>query len=178
MFAFSVQLIQEESTLSQPLANIKSQPCHPAFTAPSELFSALDGIASELHAQAGDCVFREGSLCTGVYLLRDGSVRAYLAHKNGTDIVNAVLGPGAILGFPAAMCSRSFQFSAEALLQSTIGFVETRVLNSFLLTRPDLCMHVVGMMSDELIELRQTRDHMKTCTHTECSLYGACKHAH
>jgi hypothetical protein len=36
-------------------------------------------------------------------------------------------------------------------------------------------MEVVGMMSDELIELRETRDHMKKCTKTECSLHGSCK---
>ena len=160
------------------LSNIKAQPCRPAFHAPAELFSGLDAIASELKAQAGDCVFREGSLCTGVYLVRDGSVRAYLAHKNGSEIVNAIVGPGAILGFPAAMCARSFQFTAEALENSALGFVETNKLNEFLRTRPDLCMQVVTMMSDELIELRQTRDHMKSCTHTECSLHGSCKCAH
>jgi hypothetical protein len=37
---------------------------------------------------------------------------------------------------------------------------------------------VVGMMSDELIELRETRDHMKNCTNTSCSLHGSCSCAH
>ncbi len=164
--------------MAEPLSKIKSQPCRPAFVAPAELFAALDAIASELQARVGDCVFREGALSTGVYLLRAGSVRAFLVHKNGKDIVNAVLRPGAILGFPAAMCSRSFQFTAEVLEESKLGFIETRVLNDFLRTRPELCMQVVSMMSDELIELRQTRDHMKKCDHTECSLHASCKYAH
>lgn len=164
--------------MAKPLSNIKTQPCRPAFLAPAELFSALDVIASELQAQAGDCVFRQGSLATGIYLLRRGMVRAYLPHKNGKDIVNTILGPGAILGFPAAMCSRSYQFSAEVLEGSHLGFVETVRLNEFLRTRPDLCMQVVTMMSDELIELRQKRDHMKNCNNTECSLHGSCGCAH
>ncbi len=160
--------------MAEPLSNIKPQLCRPVFLAPAALFSALDPIATALHAQAGDSVFREGSISTGVYLIRNGSVRAYLAHKNGKDIVNAIVGKGAILGFPAAMCSRSFQFSAEVLETAELGFVETAKLNEFLRGRPDLCMQVVTMMSDELIELRQTRDHMKNCNHTECSLHGSC----
>lgn len=163
--------------MAESLSKIKTQACRPTFQAPAELFAALDGIASELHAKAGDCVFREGALATGVFLLRKGSVRAHLDHKNGGTIVNAILGEGAILGFPAAMCARPFQFNVEALEDSHLGFIETRVLNDFLRTRPELCMQVVTMMSDELIELRQNRDHMKSCEHTDCSLYGSCKHA-
>lgn len=160
------------------LSNIKPSSCRTAFQASPELFAALDAIASALHADDGDCVFGEGVLCTGVYLLRSGSVRAYSAHKNGREIVNRVVGPGAILGFPAAMCARQLQYTAKALEPVEIGFIETRVLNDFLRTRPDLCMQVVGMMSDELIELRETRDHMKNCTNTSCSLHGSCNCAH
>jgi CRP-like cAMP-binding protein len=156
------------------LSSIKPSSCRTAFQASPELFAALDAIASALHAQAGDCVFGEGSLCTGVYLLRSGSIRAYSAHKNGKDIVNRIVGPGAILGFPAAMCARQFQYTARAVAQVELGFIETRSLNEFLRITPDLCMQVVGMMSDELIELRETRDHMKNCSNTSCSLHGSC----
>jgi len=160
--------------VAKPLSNIMSQACRPAFQASPELFAALDAVATGLHALAGDCVFREGTLCTGVYLLREGSVRAYLAHKDGRDIVNRVLGPGAILGFPAAMCARSFQFTADAVEPSKLGFIETKLLHEHLRARPDLCMQVVIMMSDELIELRETRDHMKNCKNTACSLHDSC----
>ena len=164
--------------MSTPLSSIKPSSCRTAFQASPELFTALDAIASELHAKAGDCVFSEGSLSTGVYLLRSGSLRAHSAHKNGRSIVNRVIGPGAILGFPSAMCSRAFQYSTDALEDSKVGFVETRALNEYLRMLPDLCMQVVSMMSDELIELRETRDHMKTCTNTSCSLHDSCKCAH
>ena len=157
-----------------PLSNIKPLSCRTAFQAPASLFSALDQIATQLHAEAGDRVFGEGSLCTGIYLLRTGSVRATSQHKDGRDIVNRVVGPGAILGLPAAMCSRTFQFTAAALEPTDLGFIETRDLNEFLRVTPELCMQVVSMMSDELIELRETRDHMKSCTNTSCSLHGTC----
>jgi CRP-like cAMP-binding protein len=117
-------------------------------------------------------------LSTGIYLLRRGTVRAYLATSAGREIVNRVLGSGAILGFPAAMCSRSFQFTVEALEATNLAFLETRALNEYLRARPDLCMQVVTMMSDELIELHQKRDHMKSCDNTECSLHASCKCAH
>ena len=160
------------------LSKIKPTSCRTAFQAPSSLFTALDQVATQLHAQAGDTVFGEGSLCTGIYLIRTGTLRATSQHKDGRDIVNRIVGPGAILGLPAAMCSRSFQFSAVAVEDSELGFLETRALNEFLRVTPDLCMQVVGMMSDELIELRETRDHMKNCTNTSCSLHGSCSCAH
>jgi CRP-like cAMP-binding protein len=172
-----VKVIQGWTVLSE-LSSIKPSGCRTAFRASPELFAALDAIASGLHALAGDFVFREGTLCTGIYLLRSGSVRAFSAHKDGRDIVNRIVGPGAILGMPAAMCGRAFQFSAKALETSEIGFIETAALNEHLRARPELCMQVVGMMSDELIELRETRDHMQNCTNTSCSLHGSCNCAH
>jgi CRP-like cAMP-binding protein len=164
----------QENFVASPLSNIKTSGCRTAFQASQELFKALDAVASDLRAEAGDCIFREGTLSTGVYLLRAGTVRAFSAHKNGREIINRVVGPGAILGFPAAMCARTFQFSVDALEPATLAFVETRALNEHLRSRPDLCMQVVGMMSDELIELRETRDHMKSCTNTDCSLHSSC----
>ena len=157
------------------LSNIKASSCRTAFQAPPALFTALNAIATDVYARPRDHVFREGMPCSGVFLLRSGSVRATTQHKDGRDIVNRILGPGAVLGLPSAMCSRAFQFSAEAIEPCEIGFVETSVLNEFLRGSPILCMEVVGMMSDELIELRETRDHMKKCTDTSCSLHGACK---
>ena len=160
------------------LSSIKPSGCRTAFQAPSSLFVALDAIATQLHVSAGGAIFSEGSLCTGIFLLRKGNIRATSQHKDGRDIVNRVVGPGAILGLPAAMCSKAFQFSASAIEDSELGFLETRSLNEFLRITPDLCMQVVGMMSDELIELRETRDHMKNCTNTSCSLHGSCSCAH
>jgi CRP-like cAMP-binding protein len=169
--------VQERAFVPE-LSNIKESSCRTAFQAPPALFKALDAIAVYLFARAADHVFREGTPCTGVFLLRTGRVRATTQHKDGRDIVNRILGPGAVLGLPSAMCSRAFQFSVEALEPCDIGFVETKTLNEFLRGSPILCMEVVGMMSDELIELRETRDHMKNCTNTACSLHGSCSCAH
>jgi CRP-like cAMP-binding protein len=168
----------KEITFVPELSNIKASNCRTAFQAPKALFAALNAIAADLHARVGDHIFREGTPCTGVYLLRTGSVRATSQHKDGRDIVNRVLGPGAVLGLPSAMCSRAFQFSTQAIEPAEVGFIETKILNDFLRDSPILCMEVVGMMSDELIELRETRDHMKNCSNTSCSLHGSCNCAH
>lgn len=134
-------------------------------------------IATPLSAPAGTIIFREGQPATGVFLVSSGAVRAQLPSARGADVLNRVLGSGALLGVPAAMCSKTYVFTAQSIDDATVlGYIETPALNDFLRTRPDLCMQVVTMMSDELLELRHTRDHMKTCTHSECSLYDSCKH--
>lgn len=165
-------------TASQTSARLSlgpvAQPCRTPFQAPPALQSALSEVASDLTFGPGQRLFSANAPARGIYLVRSGAVRAYLASGEGREIVNRVLGPGALLGVPAAMCAKSYQFTGEAITEARIGFVAISTFNDFLRTRPDLCMQVVTMMSDELVELRQTRDHMVNCTHNDCSLHASC----
>jgi CRP-like cAMP-binding protein len=145
-----------------------------AFQAPPALAEAIASVALDLSKQKGEIVFREGTPANGVFLLRSGKARATLFAHDGTLIIDRVLAPGALVGVPSAMCARKFQFNIDALEDCELGFVPTNILNEFLRARPDLCMDVVMMMSDELLELRQSRDHMQHCGHPECSLFDAC----
>ncbi|HYE23690.1 MAG TPA: cyclic nucleotide-binding domain-containing protein [Clostridia bacterium] len=151
-----------------------AQPCRTPFQAPPVLQAALSEVASELTFGSGQQLFTANAPARGIYLVRSGAVRAYLASGDGREVVNRVLGPGALLGVPAAMCAKSYQFTGEAVTETRVGFVAISTFNEFLRTRPDLCMQVVAMMSDELVELRHTRDHMVNCTHTDCSLHACC----
>lgn len=153
-----------------------AQPCRTPFQAPPVLQTALSEVASELTFGSGQRLFTANAPATGIYLVRSGAVRAYLTSGEGHEVVNRVLGPGALLGVPAAMCAKSYQFTGEAVTETRVGFVAISTFNEFLRMRPDLCMQVVTMMSDELVELRQTRDHMVSCTHTDCSLHASCTH--
>ena len=147
-----------------------------AFQAPPALAEAVASIGLDVSKLRGEIVFREGSPAHGVFLLRSGRVRATLFALDGTLVIDRVLVPGALVGVPSAMCARQFQFTIEALEPCQLGYVPTNVLSEFLRARPDLCMDVVIMMSDELLELRKSRDHMHGCGHPECSLFDACNH--
>lgn len=145
-----------------------------AFQAPGALAAALASISLSVTVPAGDFIFQENEQANGVYLVRSGRVRATLFSPDGKLMIDRVLVAGAVLGLPAAMCARRFQFNAEALDSCDLGYIEAGVLNELLSSRPELCIDVVQMMSRELIKLRQSRDYMHGCNHPECSLYDAC----
>ncbi len=160
------------------LANVteirdKGEPRAP-FQAPADLRVTLSGLADERHVVRGGCVLAAGRDAGGVYLVREGTVRACLPDDKGREIFCRTLGPGSLLGLPAAMCSKTYQFTANALSDLHLSFLSTEKLNDCLRRRTDLCMQVMSMMIDELAELRRTEEHMRSCTNPECSLYEAC----
>jgi len=146
------------------------------FDAPADLRAALDAPAEDVRIASGGCIFSAGSEATGVYLVRQGTVRAFLPSSQGRELVCRTLGPGTLPGLPAAMCAKSHQFTATAVEDVHLALLSTEKLNDCLRRRSDLCMTVVGMMSDELAELRRSTEHLRNCTHTECSLHDACSH--
>jgi CRP-like cAMP-binding protein len=72
------------------------------------------------------------------------------------------------------MCARTYQFTVEACENVSLCFLETAAFNEMLRGNTSLCMMVVGMMSDELTQIRETHEHMRNCENTSCSLHAAC----
>jgi CRP-like cAMP-binding protein len=128
-----------------------------AFRAHQELESALDAIASEVVAREGECVFRQGMSPKGVYLVRSGSARVYIDAPNGGEMADRVVGPGSMLGVPATLSSHTHVSTVRSLGELRLGFVEAERFAVFLRQRPDLCMHVVSLISAELTDINQTR---------------------
>lgn len=128
-----------------------------AFHAHQELKAALDAIASEVVAGEGVCVFRQGMSPKGVYVVRSGSARVYIDAPNGGEIADRLVGPGAVLGVPATLCLNTHVSTVRSLEELRLGFVETERFTAFMRQRPDLCMHVVSLISAELTAMNQTR---------------------
>lgn len=155
---------------SSPNPNTRSQ----GFKASNALVNGLNTIASTIEAKPGAVLFTEGAPANGVYLVRRGQVRASLQAANGEEVLCRIVDTGTLLGVPATMCAKTYQFTAVALTDVEIGFVSAEQLNEFLRTRPEICMQVVGMMSDEILGLREATDQMKTCHRITCLLNSAC----
>ena len=169
-------MVQEKDLRPFELIRGSASEFNPAIHTPDVLAAALDSIARAVDVSAGESIFREHDPAHGVYLVRSGRVRTMLVAPDGGVVIDRAVGPGALLGLPAAMCARHFQFNADALEACELGYVEADVLNEFLSFHPELCVDLVQVMSLELIELRQSREYMHDCGHPECSLYDACNH--
>ncbi|HWR35290.1 MAG TPA: Crp/Fnr family transcriptional regulator [Clostridia bacterium] len=146
------------------------------FRTTPELETALRALVSPQIALQGETIFAQGGSAKGVYLLMEGAAQLSMLSDGGREISNRVVGPGALLGLPATLCSKPYIFSAKAIQQSLFGFIEQPRLLDFLRTRPDLCLVVVQMMSQELSEANNARTRLSQCTNPGCVLAGACAH--
>jgi CRP-like cAMP-binding protein len=116
-------------------------------------------------------LFSFGDAAEGVYLIVKGRARARLAG----DGICRTAGAGSMLGLPAALCAARYQFDVEALESVEAVYLPVGMVNEILRGRPELCMHVMSMMCDELAALKQTGDFMRSCTKESCSLHGLCR---
>jgi CRP-like cAMP-binding protein len=125
----------------------------------------------------GSRLFSCGEAAAGVFLIVEGRARAVLAGKAGSELVCLTAGPGSLLGVPSALCSKEFQFDVDVLESVESVYVPVAQLNELLRKRPELGMHVMSMMCEELSALGKTREHLSRCDKRECGLYCQCKQA-
>ena len=161
-----------------PLSEIRlcEEPGWP-LRAPEELVEAVRAAGVAKHVERGARLFSFGEEAEGIYLVVKGRARARLPGAAGRELMSRMAGEGAVLGLPAALCAKSYQFDVEALETVEARFLETAAVNEILRQRPELCMRVMAMMCDELSALRQTRDHMRSCKKEACGLHEACAHS-
>lgn len=145
--------------------------------AAGELALALAPAGQKREVAPGGRLFSFGDPALGVYLIVNGTARAWLPGGAAQELVRGTAGPGSVLGLPSALCAKSYQFDVEAVEAVEAIFVETELVNQILRQRPELCMQVMRRMCDELSALKQTRDHMTGCAKQACALHGACKQA-
>lgn len=99
---------------------------------------------------SGTVLFRQGTEAAGIYLLEAGTVRVLLSTGENQNQLLELVSGGGILGLSEAVSGRNYRVTAEALDQTTAGFVDRKVFLSFLGERPEFCMQVVRLLSDNL----------------------------
>ena len=145
--------------------------------APEELAAALVAAGEKRELESGQRLFSCGETAGGVFLILKGRARAVLPGAEGRELMALTAGPGAVLGIPAALCSKKYQFDVDALERLELAYLPQEQLNSLLLEHPELGMLVMTMMCNEMSALRQTREHLSRCQNQQCGLHGYCVQA-
>ena len=128
-----------------------------------ELFDGLNRLASSTSVPAGTLLFlrEEPSRC--VYVVRSGTI-ALLWPETEEKNPMEVLGPGNIIGLPAAI-NGTYSATAKALTDSELGFISADRVAEALASNPALCRAAMRMMSQEVARMRSSiAEH---CTHIE-----------
>ena len=128
-----------------------------------ELFNQLNRLANSTSAPAGTLLFRRDEPSRFVYLTRSGSI-ALLWPDGEEASPMEVLGPGSIVGLPAAI-NGSYSVTAKAATNAELGVICADCVLESLASDPALCRTAMRMMSQEVARMRSlVAEH---CTHME-----------
>lgn len=119
-----------------------------------ELFDQLSRLASSTFALAGTVLFRRDEPSKSVYMVRSGRVALLWPDAEETTPME-VLGPGSILGLPAAI-NGTYSATAEVVADSELGAIYADCVVELLATAPSLCRTAMQMMGLEVARMRSS----------------------
>ena len=118
-----------------------------------KLLEGLEGIAFPIEREAGSILLCEGE-CGGIFLLCRGKARLTMYSRTGEKLAFRTVGPGYLLGLPASMRNKPYNFTAELLVDSQVAFIRNQDIPSLLRQRSDICFRLVQTLSHELQRLQ------------------------
>ena len=128
-------------------------------------WSGLAALKKPRRFAAGEFLFRENEPCLGVYLVKQGHVRLLMEAQPGHYRLFETVGPGTCLGLNEVMGGMWHKFTAEAAEAVEADCIERMTLLKFLRKHHDVCMQIVGLLSEDLHGLyRRFRELAQTGT--------------
>ena len=126
---------------------------------PDELYVALQQCCERVRQPRGTVLFRRGEKALGMFLVLSGVVNLDF----GVDAASALggtCGPGALVGLPATISGGNYNMTATVLDDSELGLIRSQVLVSLLRKNPELCHHLLAILSAKLDHADRVRKAM------------------
>jgi CRP/FNR family transcriptional regulator, cyclic AMP receptor protein len=116
----------------------------------TESLRAFDQIKSLGVYRRNTVLFAEGRPVRGIYILCDGRAKLTICSDTGRRLTLRIAGPGEMLGLGAALSNTPYEITAELLDNAQVVFVRRKDLLKFLREHTQICMQIVGMLSQDL----------------------------
>lgn len=126
----------------------------PKVTQQPKLLEGVQDIAYPIEREAGSILLCEGE-CGGIFLLCRGKARLTMYSLTGEKLAFRTVGPGYLLGLPASMRNKPYNFTAELLVDSQVAFIRNQDIPTLLRRRSDICFRLVQTLSHELRRLQR-----------------------
>lgn len=117
---------------------------------PAESLKAFDGIKSLATYPRNAVLFAEGRPVRGIFILCDGRAKLSIRSEGGRRLTLRVAGPGEVLGLGATLSNSPYEITAELVDDSRVAFIRRKDLLRFLKQRPETCIQIVRMLSQDL----------------------------
>jgi CRP-like cAMP-binding protein len=86
-------------------------------------YAELMAHHSEQKYHKGDVIFREGTVPSGIFLIRSGKVKKYKVDNFSREQIIYVAGPGELIGYHAVLSEERYPDSAAAIEDSLTSFI-------------------------------------------------------
>src|ERR1700740_312897 len=71
----------------------------------------------------GEVIFREGTVPSGIFIIRSGKVKKYKTDREGREQIIYVAGEGELIGYHAVLSEERYPDSSAALEKSLLSFI-------------------------------------------------------
>jgi CRP-like cAMP-binding protein len=104
---------------------------------------------SEQLSQKGDVIFREGTVPSGVFVVKSGRVKKYKTDRNGKEQIIYVAGEGEMIGYHAVLSEERYPDSAAALEKTLVSFIPKEDFTDVLNRSPQFTRLLLKALSHE-----------------------------
>ncbi len=91
----------------------------------------------EVTFRAGEMIFKQGSASSHVLMLNTGMAKVYLEGHNGRNLILKIVKPVQMFGGPGIFLDQRNYYSASALEDCTVCFINVKNFKSAVRTNPD-----------------------------------------
>lgn len=107
--------------------------------------------------EPGQVLFHEGSPCTGVYCIEDGTVALTKRGHDGNRVIIRLMHAGATLGYVAYFSQRPYAATAEAITRSKVCFLRSDALESLLQRNPALAFRFTSTLARRVADEQESK---------------------
>jgi CRP/FNR family transcriptional regulator len=91
----------------------------------------------EVSYKAGEMIFKQGSASTHILMLTSGMAKIHLEGSGGKNLLLKIAKPVEMFGGPGTMLDNRNYYSASALVDTTVCFINTNKFRSCIRSNPD-----------------------------------------
>lgn len=111
-----------------------------------EEMNTLNSNCAEAHFKTGDIIVKQDSLSTNVVYIKSGLVKIHIKGPIRERIMKIIKAP-AYLCLPSTFGDKINHFSATALLETTVCFIDVSVFKQFIYENGDFAFQIILDMS-------------------------------
>jgi len=112
-------------------------------------YACLCANQSDQLYQKGDVIFREGTVPSGIFIVKTGKVKKYKSDRSGKEQIVYVANEGELIGYHAVLSEERYPDSAAALEKSLLSFIPKEDFMEVLQRSPQFTQRLLKALSHE-----------------------------